>query len=47
MTELMGNLNQAVPIMIVVIVSYATSVFIDGESYFGMLGKMEGLDLQV
>lgn len=45
--ELNGHLSHAVPIMVCVLVSYATSEFLRPESFFEMLANLSELDKKV
>lgn len=42
--ELNGHLSHAVPLMVCVLASYATSEYIKPESFFEMLTEFSGLD---
>lgn len=45
--ELNGHMSHAVPVMVCVLVSYATSEFIKPESFFEMLSSLGGLDVKI
>jgi len=45
--ELNGHMSHAVPVMVCVLVSYATSEFLKPESFFEMLSNLSGLDAKV
>ena len=42
--ELNGHLSHAIPLMVGVLCSYATSEFIAHESFFEMLSELAGLE---
>lgn len=45
--ELNGHLSHAVPLMVCVLSSYATSEILKPESFFEMLTSLSGLDKRV
>ena len=42
--ELNGHMSHAVPVMVSVMISYATSEYLKPESFFEMLASLAGLD---
>lgn len=45
--ELNGHLSHAVPLMVCVLCSYATSEYLKPQSFFEMLSEVVGLEKQI